>query len=106
MRTADLELPQCPVGWRRFSPSADHFRSTPIKRHFKLACLKDMGDIAGFAQRPLGDVRFGMHDGLKSDITPCPKSAAANTGNRTVDGCAKERVNDLARRPERISPKS
>jgi hypothetical protein len=55
-----------------------------------------MGDIAGFAQRPLGDVRFGMHDGLKSDITPCPKSAAANTGNRTVDGCAKERVNDLA----------
>jgi hypothetical protein len=54
----------------------------------------------------LVDVRFGMHDGLKSDITPCPKSAAANTGNRTVDGCAKERVNDLARRPERLSPKS
>ena len=48
--------------------------------------------------RVLADGRFGTPYGLKSDITPCPKSAATNAEDRMVDGCAKERVNDLARR--------
>jgi hypothetical protein len=48
--------------------------------------------------RVLADGRFGTLYGLKSDITPCPKSAATNAEDRMVDGCAKERVNDLARR--------
>ena len=58
--------------------------------------------------RVLADVCSGTLYGLKSDITPCPKSAATNAEDRMVDGCAKERVNDLARRPERLirPPKS
>jgi hypothetical protein len=45
MRTAHLELPQCPVGVGRFHRQMITSDRPPIRRHFKSPCLKGMGDI-------------------------------------------------------------
>jgi hypothetical protein len=83
-------------------------RARPVRACFAPRPLHQEPGREPINSEVLADVRLGMLYALKSDITPCPNSAAANTETGPLDCWPKERVNDLTGRPERLirPPKS